>query len=220
MKSKPIIGILIILTGVVFLISEIFSFNSIDVFFDWWPLLIVIYGISQLNKRNDIKTPVIIIIIGLFLLLHSLDILMGNLLRNLIALILILAGIQILSNNRKSKKLHINSKDGLSINSIFSGTHHIEENKDFKSGNIFTLFGGAEVDLRNAEIQDEAFLDISCAFGGVELKVPEEWEIRTGGTPFFGGFENKTIQKNNKEIIRPVLNITYSAMFGGISMKN
>lgn len=220
MKTKPLIGIIIIIIGISFLIGEIFAFNIFNVIFDWWPLIIVFYGISQINKGKQITTPVMIIIIGLFLLLQTLDIFHGNLFRNIIALILILAGIQLFAGNKKSSEYTNKSGRGFNINSIFSGNHHIVDDSSFTNGNVTAIFGGAEVDFRNARIQEEAFLDITCVFGGVEVKVPEDWEIRVDGTPFFGGFENKTHRRTNTEIIRPILNINYSVIFGGISMKN
>jgi predicted membrane protein len=220
MKTKSIIGIIIIIVGISFLIEEIFALNFFHIIFDWWPLLIIFYGISQINKVRNLTTPVMIIIVGLFLLLQTLDVLQGNILRNVIALILILAGIQLFTGNKKTIENTKRTGKGFSVNSFFSGNHHIVDDSGFSNGNITAVFGGAEIDFRNASIENEAFLDVTCVFGGVELKVPENWEIRADGTPFFGGFENKTHQKNNNDIIRPVLNINYSVIFGGISMKN
>lgn len=57
------------------------------------------------------------------------------------------------------------------------------------------MFGSTEVDLRNASPAPGAELDVFVALGGVGLKVPEGWNVRTRGMPIFGGFENITARE-------------------------
>lgn len=223
MKIKAIIGVIIILMGFGFLVDELFAVNISDIVWNWWPIVLVILGLAQLKKAENILSPLMLIIFGLFILLHNLEIIPGNFWRNIVSLIFIFGGISILISQNRSKKNREktrSSRHDLSVTSIFAGNHHIEDSNDLRSGNSTAIFGGVELDLRNATIQEEAFLELTCLFGGIEIKVPENWEIKLNGTPIFGGVENKTYNKNNHDLARPVLNINYLAMFGGVSLKN
>jgi hypothetical protein len=63
----------------------------------------------------------------------------------------------------------------------------------------------------------------SLTFGGVDLKVPEEWQIETEARTILGGVEGKSPRssirrKSNEE--RPYLIITGFVVFGGLLRKD
>jgi hypothetical protein len=78
---------------------------------------------------------------------------------------------------------------------------------------------GCEVDLRYATMPEggEAVIDAFAFWGGVEIKVPEDWEVVNRVSAFMGGVDNKT---------RPLPNatrrlvVTGTAIMGGIEVKN
>jgi hypothetical protein len=51
--------------------------------------------------------------------------------------------------------------------------------------------GGCELDLRNAEINGEAVIDVFALWGGIEIRVPEDWSIDSRIVPVMGGVEEK-----------------------------
>jgi hypothetical protein len=56
-------------------------------------------------------------------------------------------------------------------------------------------------------------------FGGVELKVPEGWNVVIRGFPIFGGFDNVTA-KEQVGPEAPVLTINATVLFGGLEVKH
>lgn len=223
MNSRITAGIVIILIGVGFLIDEMIGVSFGYILRNWWPLIFVIIGLQHLNRSKSIWSPLIFIFVGIYLLLTNLDIIPGNFWSNILPLLLILIGVGFLTSQKRKKNEHgVNTEDSREsmITSIFSGNHTIIDSKDFKQTDILCIFGGVELDFRNAEIHEEAFVEINCIFGGVEIKVPDDWEIRFSGTPILGGFEDKTYRKTNSDLIKPVLNIYYTVIFGGINIKN
>jgi predicted membrane protein len=52
--------------------------------------------------------------------------------------------------------------------------------------------GGCEIDLRQAQINGEAAIDVFAMWGGIEIRVPEDWTVISRVTPLMGGFEDKT----------------------------
>ena len=221
MNSRIIAGILIIVVGLGFLFDDMIGYSFGSIVANWWPLLIIGFGIKVLsdNSRNLVNA-IAIIFVGLLILLTNLDIISGSFFSNFWPLILILAGIYFIANKgHRNKKMRTTDTD-FSISSIFSGNHQIIEADDFKNGSVLALFGGAEIDLRNSDIKDEAFIDITCMFGGIEIKIPEGWAVRSHGTPILGGFENKTNTFSERKPDMPVLNINFLVMFGGIDVKD
>jgi hypothetical protein len=77
--------------------------------------------------------------------------------------------------------------------------------------------------LRDANIDDEAVLEIICVFGGVELRVPETWAVHSRSLPVFGGFEDKTRQTRvdaSAGAKRKTLIVTGVVIFGGLEISN
>ncbi|HHV19063.1 MAG TPA: cell wall-active antibiotics response protein, partial [Thermoanaerobacterales bacterium] len=133
--------------------------------------------------------------------------------------ILILVGIKILTHRTYGGSA--NTDDTVNCFAIFSSIVNKNESRNFKGGSITVIFGGAEVDLRNATLcPDGAFLDISAAFGGIDIRVPPEWKVAITGIPIFGGWENKTVSIENSQPETPVLNVRCLAAFGGIEIMN
>ena len=103
---------------------------------------------------------------------------------------------------------------------FFSGSRRRVDSQDFKGGEAFAMFGGVELDLRSAVItQDEVMIDASALFGGVDIQVPENWNVIVEGHGMFGGYEDKTLH-TMPENARPRVVITGSAVFGGVVVKN
>jgi predicted membrane protein len=103
---------------------------------------------------------------------------------------------------------------------VFGGSRRRVDSQDFKGGEAFAMFGGVELDLRAATIvQDEVLIDASALFGGVDLQVPENWNVSVEGHGIFGGYEDQT-HHAMPESARPRVVITGSAVFGGVVVKN
>ena len=81
------------------------------------------------------------------------------------------------------------------------------------------VIGGCEIDLRHASIAEgrEAVIDAFALWGGIEIKVPEDWEVVNRGSAFLGGFENKTrpLPGAAKRLV-----VTGTAIMGGVEVKN
>ena len=103
---------------------------------------------------------------------------------------------------------------------VFAGSRRRVDSQDFKGGEAFAMFGAVELDLRSATIvQDEVVIDASALFGGVDIQVPESWNVIVEGHGIFGGYEDKTLHAM-PENARPRVVITGSAVFGGVVVKN
>ena len=91
---------------------------------------------------------------------------------------------------------------------------------DFKGGELSAMFGGIKLDLRHATIPagGSAALECNFAFGGMELRVPETWNVVVRSSNLFGGVNDETICPRDPAAPRLIIAGTF--VFGGAAIKN
>jgi Domain of unknown function (DUF1707)/Cell wall-active antibiotics response 4TMS YvqF len=84
---------------------------------------------------------------------------------------------------------------------------------------VKTVFGGAELDLREARLEShEVTIDVKAVFGGVDIVVPDDVIAIVDGTAVFGGFDDK-VSTSQPAQGAPVVRIGGKAVFGGVSVR-
>ncbi|HVX49491.1 MAG TPA: LiaF domain-containing protein [Chitinophagaceae bacterium] len=103
---------------------------------------------------------------------------------------------------------------------IFGGTKKVILSKNFKGGDITCFFGGAEIDLTQADIQGPVRLDVTQVFGGTKITVPAHWDVKNEMTAVFGGIEDKRTIVSTTFDPNKVLIIDGTSVFAGIEIRN
>ncbi len=112
------------------------------------------------------------------------------------------------------------SEPQFDINARFSGVSRRITSKAYRGGRASASFGGVELDLRDAIVQDPpAVVTVRAFFGGVELRVPSDWNVILDVSAMFGGTSD---ERERPSFIddQPKLVIRGSAMFGGVTVKD
>lgn len=112
------------------------------------------------------------------------------------------------------------SSDYLNVEALFCGLKRKVMSKDFKGGEITTVFGGSDIDLMHADIQEQAVLKVSVVFGGVKLIVPPHWDVELGVSNLAAGVEDKRYFQQTDQDPQKKLVITGSVIFGGIDISS
>ncbi len=209
-------GLLIVAVGTVLLLDNAGVLDAGEIFGTWWPAVLILAGILTF-AANPRHWPVALIItsVGVAFLLSNLAIVdLGDF---IIPAAIILVGLLILFG----RGLGARTEAGDRVNSfnVFSGSEIASHSKQFQGGNITAVFGGAEVDLRDTLPAAGAELDVFAAFGGVEVTVPQGWNVVTRGLPLFGGIENATA-KDPVPADAPTLAVNATVLFGGLEIKH
>jgi len=109
----------------------------------------------------------------------------------------------------------------LSEFALMGGGELVVHSQDFRGGEVTAIMGGFEIDLRGAAIAgDSATIEIFTLFGGIELKVPQEWYVVLQGTPILGMFANTAKPRPESSAPRKTLILKGAAIMGGVEVKN
>lgn len=224
------IGLLLIILGAVWILNNL---EMID--FElrvWWPLILIVLGLIHLTSHRRITDPGpwILIILGVIFLLTTNEIIAWDDIWKYWPVILIIIGLSIIFQRHGVRKPHKSCVDDgdwpetpgdgrITASAIFSGIEKKVSDKNFKGGSISALFGGVEIDLRSAELDEKgAVLNASAIFGGVDIWIPDSWAIELHPTAILGGVSIKT--SNEAKTSGKRLVIKASAILGGVDIKN
>lgn len=229
-QLKPIIwGVAIIALGIIFGGNAIGLFN-IDIFFDgWWTLFIIVPAAIGFITDKEKLSNLVLIGIGVILLLAAQNVFSYDVAwKAILAIVLIAIGLGIVIksvfHNKISKeiekKIHSleNEKVMDSQTAIFSGNDRTYNNETFQGSTLVAIFGGVDLDLRNAKFEKDTVIKAFCAFGGIDIIIPEDIQIKVKSGFIFGGIddERKDVTAKGKHTIY----IDAAGAFGGVSINS
>ena len=216
-------GIAFIVIGGIFALNAL-GVTNIDVFFDgWWTLFIIVPSFIGIIKKDNKLWSFIWILVGVALLLSAQGVLQFSLIRKLILpVILIFIGLSIIFkdtvHSKVNEKIHELNKDGLQeYYATFSGQKVELKGEDFKGASVNAIFGGVELDLRDAVINQDQIINATAVFGGIDIFVPKNVNVKVKSTPIFGGVDNKASNVIGENI--PTIYINAFCLFGGADIK-
>ena len=227
MKGKFHLGIIFILVGIGLLCKQLGLLDLGNIISLWWPLILIGTGVSQLSRKPVSKTSgITLLVLGVLFQMRKLDIINVSLMRFFWPAIIIAIGVSMLFPRTLTKENYeFNKKeidqDVVDNLALFSSVKSRNISKNFMGGSLVAIFGGIDIDLRDAALLNEgARMDVTAAFGGVTIIVPPEWTVVIKGIPIFGGWSNKTCGKNHVNTDTPVLTLHCFVAFGGVDIKN
>lgn len=110
--------------------------------------------------------------------------------------------------------------DYLDVNSLLGSNNRRVISKQFKGGRVSCIFGGAEIDLTQCDIEKTVVIDIVAAFGGVDLTLPANWNVRNEISVFLGGVDDKRRSYAQPGDTTKTVILKGTVMFGGVEIKS
>lgn len=215
-------GVILILCGIG-LAGNAFHLWSFSIFFKgWWTLFIIVPCVVNIAKKGFDPLPTAGLIIGLLFLLSAWGILPGGVVFKLFfPVMLVLIGCNILfkgSAQKKQFKDHTNAahSDVPEYNAIFGGQTVRCDNEIFTGANLNAIFGGIDLKLGQAYLQEDVVINCTAVFGGVDIRVPANVNVQVAGVPIFGGIDNRV---KNHTPDAPTIFINATCFLGGIDIK-
>lgn len=245
-NERITIGFIVIIIGIILVLRNTgFPFPS---FLFSWPMILIAIGIfSAIKDKFSNNTWWILMALGTFFLVSREfpDLELGGF---FLPAIIIAIGVSILLGKNtwithKSKKTNTagstasfqhaaqtgaaetntstdkKGEDVLDASAIFGVVKKNIYSKNFKGGDLVSVFGGTEVNLMHADFTGEMKLEIVNVFGATTLFVPSHWQIRTEAAAILGAIEDKRREPTAIQTDK-VLIIEGLVLFGGIDIKS
>lgn len=229
MKNKSssfIWGIIFIIAGIGF-VGNAFNIWNFTLFFDgWWTLFIIIPTLVSIFQNGPRPVSICGFIIGVLLFLSSQGWFNGSIIEKLIVPIIFIAiGVSMIRRNTGShSRRYIPDGAGSGTyrrdyTGIFSGQNVLfNENEVFEGCTMNAVFGSVTLDLRDCIINQDVAIECSAIFGGIDIYIPMDVNIKISSTPIFGGVGNKL---RNRPYVQgaPTIYVNALCMFGGVDIK-
>lgn len=234
-------GLVLIIIGILFLLNKIpETAQWFPHWFFTWPVLMIGLGLFT-GVKNGFRSPawIVLSLIGGYFLLYENDLISLNLRPYALPIGIILLGIFIILKrnrqcNHQSKFRHWQpghaggkftepvdaSEDTVNVNSTFGSVERNVFSKSFKGGTLSSVFGGAQVNFAQADFQGTAVVDVSIMFGGVDIIIPSNWNLKNEISVIFGGIEDRRTVAPNINESGKTLVLKGNIMFGGIEIKS
>ena len=225
-RARPItaqllMGLLVIVVGVLFTLENLDVVNAHD-YVRYWPGALIAVGalkLWQARGGGGTFAGLLFILGGTWLLLESLEIVTVSL-WDLWPMLLVLVGASMVWRGMygHQERGGTDSTATVSAVALLGGINRGNNSRAFRGGDLTAVMGGCVIDLRQAAIDGEAVIDVFVMWGGIEIRVPENWSVSGRVMPILGGYEDKTRPPQGATTHRLV--VRGFAIMSGIEIKN
>jgi predicted membrane protein len=222
--AQVVFGLMIVVLGVLFTLDNLDLIRAGD-YLRYWPAGLVAVGLLKLyhalRDGHGWFGGAIFIAVGSWMLLNGVLYFRVHI-RELLPLTLVALGGYMVwrgfGGQRRGRASDGHSS--FSALAIMGGVARRSSSQAFQGADLTAVMGGCEIDLRQASIPQgtEAVIDIFAFWGGIDIKVPEDWTVVTRAMPLMGGVEDKT--RAPQQAIGKRLVIRGIVVMGGVAVKN
>ena len=221
---RAFLSIVVVALGGVLLLKNLEVINiSWDIFWGTvWAAGFVLSGLVNIfNYRN--KTSwiwgLLLVAIGVLIGFNSYGIVDVSIWKVFWPVVLIAAGLSMMFNTspkgiKRSKKLDKDNAGNEKI-ACFWGEEDAVKG-DYTGGSLVAIFGGVDLDLRQAKIKDGSVIEIFTFCGGVNITLPDDVIIENEVRGFLGGTDDKTLPKDSA---KKTLHLKGECILGGLEIK-
>jgi predicted membrane protein len=218
--GNKIVGAIFLIIGIIVGLNALDIVNVSLFFAGWWTLFIIVPSVVSMIKNGVKVSNFIWLLVGVLLFLSSQEIVDWYIIQKLILpIILVGIGMSIIFKDNFSKKIVKElGKNGLpEYAAVFSGQETNISGEKFTGADINSVFGGYELNLKNAVIDEDVVINATSVFGGIDILVPTNVNVKVSSTPIFGGTSNKVQNQKGENI--PTIYVNSVCIFGGVDIK-
>ena len=222
---RAFLSIVIMALGGVLLLKNLDIINfSWDIFWGTvWAAGFVLSGLVNIfNYRNRTSWiwGLLLVAIGVLIGLNSYGIVDVSVWSVFWPVVLIAVGLTIMFNispkvAKCSKKPGKDGSIGNEKIACFWGEEDAVKG-DYTGGSLVAIFGGVDLDLRQAKIKDGSVIEVFTFFGGGSITLPDDVIIENEVRGFLGGTDDKTLPKDSA---KKTLYLKGECILGGLEIK-
>jgi predicted membrane protein len=240
-KMEPIVknkralsGVILVLAGSLLLADRTGLLPDVIPGWIWtWKFLLVAIGFFSLLTSDHREPGIILIVIGGIFLIPNIfsGVDIDTKLLWYVAIIAVGVFLIFASRGKHPVSVHRQEQGGEATDenldmidefAMFAGGEKIFSSANFQGGRITTIFGGFDFDLSRCKLAPgQHQIEVFALFGGWEITVPPNWNIKTDVTSILGGVSDKrqVAQDTLKDTTRTLV-IKGTVIFGGGELKS
>ncbi len=220
---RAFFGVTIVALGGVLLLRnlEIIKFDSWNVFWGTvWAAGLVLAGLVTIVSSRKLLTRawgLLLMAAGVSVGLNAYGVIDVSIWKLFWPVILIAVGLMMVfsigSANRK--RAEESGTDDNEKVAIFYGEQS-RVRGDYTGGSATAIFGGVDLDLRQANIKDGAIIDVFTFCGGININLPDDVIVKNEVRGVLGGSDDKTMSKPSA---KKTIYLKGECVLGGLEIK-
>jgi hemin uptake protein HemP len=190
-SSQTLLGGIVALVGVALLANTTGLYDT-GPLLRYVPSLFVLVGLyaAYASGLRNLLGPALVVGVAGAVQLAVLGVVTGAQVVALWPLLVVAFGASLLLGRVRSRVREVDS-DRVDLAAVFGGRDDRVTSSSFVGGDVTVLFGGAELDLRDATVPaGPARVNVTTLFGGTEIVVPRDWRVEVDVLPVFGAAED------------------------------
>lgn len=220
LTPQLVFGLLVIAAGVLFTLDN-FGIVRAENYVRLWPMGLIAIGLlklSQSRRGGGAIAGVFFVLVGVWWLLEALTVFEIEV-RDFWPLLLVFFGSYLVWQGLsvRARPPALEGGSTVSALAILGAVSRGSNVRNFRGADLTAIMGGCELDLRQASLDEDAVIDVFALWGGIEVRVPEDWTIDSQIVPLLGGVEEKT---RRPPAGGPRVTLRGFAIMSGVEIKN
>lgn len=220
---RAFFGVTIVALGGILLLRnlEIIKFDSWNVFWGTvWAAGLVLAGLVTIVSSQRLLTRawgLLLVAAGVSVGLNAYGIIDVSIWKLFWPVVLITVGLMMVfsigsANRKRAEKSGTDDNEKVAI---FYGEQS-RVRGDYTGGSATAIFGGVDLDLRQANIKDGAIIDVFTFCGGININLPDDVIVKNEVRGVLGGSDDKTMSKPSA---KKTIYLKGECVLGGLEIK-
>lgn len=227
LSGRLIVGIALMVLGALWTLDNL-DFMESEHIVRWWPVVPLAIGVMKLTGFGMEKQTgfgAFLTIVGGLFLLDQFDVLSVNF-SIIWPLLFIFMGVQLTmramrgTNTAGPAPGPADADDYVRSFAVMGGVTRRNESQAFRGGELTAVMGGVELDLTDARaLVGRAVVDVFAIWGGIDIRVPEDWRVELEAVPVMAGVESSARLAPGTDATGTLV-VRGFVMMGGVEIKN
>lgn len=222
LASTSLAGVLLMVLGLIWLLTNLHLLDARDLIHQGWPLVLILFGIGRFlqHRRDPGLLGTALVVGGLWAFAIEQQWIRTSFFAVYIPSLLVLLGGSVIwrSLNPPIPGPPMQEEPYARIFSMFS-SNELRPSQPFAGAEVMAIMGGAKLDLtRTPPSPAPVVIHAYLLMGGVELLVPSDWEVTVNALTFMGGCADSRRPGGQLPTRRLIIN--GAIMMGGLEIKD
>lgn len=214
------VGLALVGVGVVSLLSALDVVDGSDAIGSWWPIAIVLLGLSHAFARRKIGgAPGAITATGLVLLGVTTGVFGSDAWSVVWPAALIVTGLWVIVEWGRGRESRVGDHENLDGLAVLSATRLATRSQVFSKATLTSVLGSVTLDLSKAAPASGASVSATAVLGSIDIIVPRGWQVTVRGLPLLGTWDDTT-DRTASTPEGPSLVVHALVVLGGIEVKH